>query len=102
MDHDQLVAQIGSQLAGRGDLTEGKVLDGDGFFLDGRLVVAVMGSDLCIEIGRDDWDTSLTADGVRPLLFAERPVPGWVMVDGGSLSSNESMSRWIETSLARL
>jgi hypothetical protein len=82
-------------------VTEGRVLDGDGYFLDGDLVVAVMGSDLCIEIGRDHWDATLGSDGVRPLLFADLPVPGWVVVDGGSLYSDESLAHWIETSLAR-
>jgi hypothetical protein len=77
------------------------VLDGDGYFLDGRLVVAVMGDDLCIDVGREEWDTTLASDGVRPLLFADLPVPGWVMVDGGSLGSDESVAHWIETSLAR-
>jgi hypothetical protein len=101
MDHDQLIEQIESQLAGRGVVTEGRVLDGDGYFLDGRLVVAVIGSDLCIEIGREQWEDTLGSDGVRPLLFADLPVPGWVMVDGGSLSSDERLSHWIETSLAR-
>jgi hypothetical protein len=77
------------------------VLDGDGYFLDGSLVVAVIGSDLCIEIGREEWDATLRTEGVRPLLFADLPVPGWVLVDGGSLASDENVAGWIETSLAR-
>ncbi len=101
MERVELIGQIESQLAGRGELTERRVLDGDGYFIDGRLVVAVMGSDLCVDVGREDWDATLATDGVRPLLFADLPVPGWVMVDGGSLSSEESVSHWIETSLAR-
>jgi hypothetical protein len=101
MERAQLIEQIESQLAGRGELTESRVLDGDGYFIDGHLVVAVMGSDLCVDVGRQVWDATLASDGVRPLVFADQPVPGWVMIDGGSLSSNESVSHWIETSLAR-
>jgi hypothetical protein len=101
MDRDHLIERIESQLAGRGEVTEGRVLDGDGYFLDGSLVVAVIGSDLCIEIGREEWDATLRTEGVRPLLFADLPVPGWVLVDGGSLASDENVAGWIETSLAR-
>jgi hypothetical protein len=101
MDRDHLIERIETQLAGRGEVTEGRVLDGDGYFLDGSLVVAVMGSDLCIEIGREEWDATLRTEGVRPLFFADLPVPGWVLVDGGSLASDENVAGWIETSLAR-
>jgi hypothetical protein len=101
MDRTDLIERIESRLSGLGEVTEGRVLDGDGYFLDGHLVVTVMGSDLCIEVGTEAWDNTLSSDGVSPLLFADRPVPGWVMVDGGTLSSDESLSRWIETSLAR-
>jgi hypothetical protein len=101
MDRTDLIERIESQLAPLGDVTEGRVLDGDGYFLDGHLVVTVIGSDLCIEVGTEEWDTTLTSDGVSPLLFADRPVPGWVMVDGDTLASDESVSQWIETSLAR-
>jgi hypothetical protein len=82
-------------------MTEGRVLDGDGFFLDGRLVVAVMGSDLCLDVGKEEWDATLSSEGVKPFLFADLPVPGWVVIDGESLSSGEGLTHWIETSLAR-
>ena len=80
MERVELIGQIESQLAGRGELTERRVLDGDGYFIDGHLVVAVMGSDLCVDVGRQVWDAALASDGVRPLLFADQPVPGWVMI----------------------
>jgi hypothetical protein len=99
--YQALNERIGAQLRGRGELTEGRVLDGDGYFLDGLLVVAVMDDDLCLNVGKNDWEETLAEEGVRPLLFADRPVPGWVMVDGGSVQSEESLAGWIESSLAR-
>jgi hypothetical protein len=101
MDRAHLIERIEVELAGLGQLTRGNVLSGDGYFLDGRLVVAVMGVDLCLEVGRPDWEATVASAGVSPLLFADRPVPGWVVVDGETLSSDESVSRWIETSLAQ-
>ena len=82
-------------------MTEGRVLDGDGYFLDGHLVVAVMGDDICLQVGRDDWQATLDGDGVRPLLFADRPVPGWVMVEGASVTGDETLAAWIESAIAR-
>ena len=99
--HDDLLGRIQAHLHGRGELTEGRVLDGDGYFVDGLLVVAVIEDDLCVNVGRNEWEESLAEDGVRPLLFADLPVPGWVMVDGASVAGEESLVGWIESALAR-
>ena len=99
--HDDLTGRIQAQLRERGDLTEGRVLDGDGYFVDGLLVVAVIDDDLCVNVGRDEWEESLAGEGVRPLLFADMPVPGWVMVDGASVAREASLAGWIEGALAR-
>lgn len=96
-----LTERIEAHLRGRGEMTEGRVLDGDGYFLDGTLVVAVMGDELCVNVGKEDWEESLTGAGVRPLLFADRPVPGWVMVEGASVAGDDSLAGWIESALAR-
>ncbi|MGH8872153.1 MAG: hypothetical protein ACRDWS_09275 [Acidimicrobiia bacterium] len=101
MDHGELNDRIQAHLQGRGELTEGRVLDGDGYFLDGLLVAAVIGEDLCLHVGRDDWQTTLAEDGVRPLLFADLPVPGWVIIDGASVDDDEALAGWIESALAR-
>lgn len=101
MDRVALVEGITTQLQGRGELTESRVLDGDGYFLDGRLVVAVVGEDLCLHVGRDHWQAALAGDGVRPLLFADLPVPGWIIVDGASVDAGVTLARWIESALAR-
>ena len=99
--HDDLVGRIQAHLRGRGELTEGRVLDGDGYFVDGLLVVAVIDDDLCVNVGTDDWEETLAGGGVHPLLFADVPVPGWVMVDGASIAGDESLAGWIESALAR-
>jgi hypothetical protein len=99
--HDDLLGRIQTHLSGRGELSEGRVLDGDGYFLNGHLVVAVMGDDLCVNVGREEWDDTLAVEGVRALLFADLPVPGWVMVDGASVAGEESLANWIESALAR-
>ena len=71
MDRAHLIERIEVELAGLGQLTRGNVLSGDGYFLDGRLVVAVMGVDLCLEVGRPDWEATVASAGVSPLLFAD-------------------------------
>lgn len=101
MDQPALNDRVRTQLEGRGEITSSRVLSGDGHFLDGHLVVAVIEGDLCMEVGRDDWDSALTGNGVRPLLFAELPVPGWIMVESRAVAADEDLARWIESAIVR-
>jgi hypothetical protein len=94
-----LARRIEAYLQGRGEIAEGRVLSGDGYFLDGRLVVAVMDEDLCLHVGSEQWSRVLSRPGVRPLLFAERPVRGWVIVEGDSVAGDEALAGWIDQAL---
>ena len=77
------------------------MLSGEGVFLDGYLVAAVMDHDLCVPLRGDAADDLAMGEGVRPLLFAGRPVKGWVLVGPGWLSDDDELARWIEAGLAR-
>jgi hypothetical protein len=94
-----LSGRIESYLQGRGVITEGRVLRGHGYFLDGRLVAAVIDEDLCLFVTRDEG--GLPTDQVRPLLVAGIPVPGWVLVPPSSLADDAVFARWIEDAIAR-
>ncbi len=100
MDDTELAQRIGTYLEGRGEITERRVLSGQGFFLDGHLVAAVMNEDLCVQVGLESWEATLSGAGIRPLLFAERPVPGWVMIEGTSIANDDALARWIDSVLA--
>jgi hypothetical protein len=100
-DTTDLAQRLEGYLRGRGEVTEGRVLDGRGFFLDGRLVAAVTGEDLCLEVGREEWQRFLADEGVRPLRFADLAIPGWILVDGASLVTDDDLGRWIEEAIGR-
>lgn len=100
-DTTDLARKIESYLQGRGDVTEGRVLSGDGFFLDGRLVAAVIDQDLCLPVARDHWEKTMSGEGVRPLLVADRPIPGWVLVDSNLVAAEEQFAGWIEGAISR-
>ena len=100
-DTTDLARKIESYLQGRGDVTEGRVLSGDGFFLDGRLVAAVIDEDLCLPVARDHWEKTMSGEGVRPLRVADRPIPGWVLVDSRVVAVEEEFAGWIESAISR-
>ncbi len=94
-----LMTRIEACLDGRGEIARGRFLAGEGIFLDGNLVAAVIGEDLCIRVGVERWESPDLGDGVSKFYFANQPVPGWVMVDAGSVATEEGLWTWIEARL---
>jgi hypothetical protein len=90
---------IKAYLGASGELTEGRVLSGDGFFIDGRLRAAVIDGDLCVHVGGESWGSALAMPEVRPLMFAGRPVKGWVLVTAGSISDEGDLAVWVDNAL---
>lgn len=94
-----LMTRLEASLDGRGEIARGRFLSGEGIFLDGNLVAAVIGEDLCIRVGVERWESPELGRGVRKFYFADQPVPGWVMVDAESVATDEELSIWIGTRL---
>ena len=80
------------------DLSEGRVLAGTGFFVDGRVVVAVIGAELCFRL---DESPKVARSDISLLHFAGRPVPGWAVVDGDHLD-DDSLAGWVNRGLEQL
>ncbi len=94
-----LITRLETCLDGRGEMARGRFLSGEGIFLDGRLVAAVIEGDLCLRIGVERWESDEMGSGVRKFHFADQPVPGWVMVDSELVATDEALSAWIEARL---
>ena len=94
-----LKRRVEDVLEGRGELTAARFLSGEGLFIDGRMVVAVMGEDLCLPVDPGNWRETLSRPGVGPLLFAGVSVPGWVVVEGTALDGDSALSGWLDYAL---
>ncbi len=98
-DTEPVTDRVRRQLAGRGELTENRVFDGVGFFVDGRMAVAVLGDAICVHIEEKSQPPSAGGEAADPFLFAGRPVPGWVSIPAESMD-DETLGRWVAMGLA--
>lgn len=80
------------------DLTERRVMNGLGFFLDDRMAVAVLDDKLCLRVGETEEDTNTMAS---PFEFAGRAVQGWVCIPEESLDE-ASLADWVARGVANL
>jgi hypothetical protein len=98
MDRDEaLTDRVRSRLAGQRELTEGRVFGGVGFFVQGRMAVAVLGGAICIHL-EGLPPTDLESREPEPLLFAGRPVQGWVSIPAEGLD-DEALGKWVAKGL---
>ena len=90
-----------SQFAG---LTERSVMSGLGFFVDDRLVVAVLDDRLCLHIdalGEPEDIAALSELGAIPFEVAGRPVRGWYCIPEASLDE-AGLAIWVARGVAGL
>lgn len=74
---------------------ERAMFGGLSFLLHGNLACGVIGDDLCVRVGVDDYEEALAKPGAREFDFSGRPMRGWVMVAGNTLDEEEALDSWV-------
>ncbi len=100
MAYDEvLAARIRDELTPVPDVTEKKMFGGLAFLVAGNMAVGVIGDELCVRTGTDDFETLLEEPGTRIFDFSGRPMRGWLMVGGPGLEEGP-LAGWVERGLA--
>jgi TfoX/Sxy family transcriptional regulator of competence genes len=92
----ELGDRIRAGLAGGGEITESRVLGGTGYFVDGILGGAVIDDSLCIHVDLDQWQDLVDDGSAQPLLFVDRPVPGWLLIPADSVQDDHDLAIWLD------
>lgn len=101
MDYsEELAERVRLTLADQ-ESEEGTLLGGKSFWVDDRLVISLQGEDLLIRVPDDIYPSLLEEPGVTTYDFAARPVPGWVLVSGASLTDEETLAEWVRIGLSQ-
>lgn len=96
---EELVEQVRAQLTPLDDVTERNVMSGVGFFVDDKMVVAVLDDGLCLRLDQTETDPAMNP--IVALEFAGREIQGWVCIPEVSLDP-ASISRWVSLGVAGL
>lgn len=93
---ESLADRIRALVQGRLDIEERKMFGGLAFLLRGHMCCGIVGSDLMVRVGRDDYESALAESHVRPMTFTGRPLTGMVYVAPAGIRTAKSLQRWIE------
>ena len=92
---ERLAERTRSHLVGRDDVREQKMFGGLAFMVSGRMAAGVIGDDLMVRVGRDDYDEAVRRPNARPMDFTGRPSKGMVYVSPEGTASDADLARWV-------
>ena len=97
MAYDEaLASRIRELLRGRRDVTERKMFGGLAFLLAGHMSSGIVGRDLMVRVGPQDYESALSERHVRPMDFTGRPLRGMVYVAPPGLRTKGALQAWID------
>jgi TfoX/Sxy family transcriptional regulator of competence genes len=96
---EKLAARIRERWDGRSDVTERKMFGGLAFLIRGHMCCGIIGSDLMVRVGHDDFERMVAEPHARPMDFTGRPSRGMVYVSLAGVRTTRSLSTWLDRGL---
>ncbi len=101
MAYDEgLAHRIREMLDEQAGLRERKMFGGLAFLLNGNMCCGVVGDELMVRVGPEQYGAALTQPHARELDFTGRPMTGMVIVAVEGLASDELLSAWVAQGVA--
>lgn len=97
---EKLADRVRDLLERRRGISERKMFGGLAFMVNGNMACGILGKDLMVRVGPDEYDRALQRSGARPMTFTGRPMRGMVYVDPDGCRRASSLKSWVEQGLS--
>ncbi|MEX2963864.1 TfoX/Sxy family protein [Microbulbifer sp. TYP-18] len=96
--NQELAKKIRELLADNEGLSEKQLFGGLAFMLNGNMACGVVGEELLVRVGPDNYQQALGERFTRPMDFTGRPLKGMVYVEEDAIAADlrEWVSRGVE------
>ncbi len=65
------------------------------FMVNGHMCCGIVGKDLMVRTGRDQYEAALSQPYARPMDFTGRPMRGFVYVNPSGYRSTRDLKTWV-------
>lgn len=97
MAYDEELADRVRALLDDWDPIEKKMFGVLAFMVGGKMAIAAAGAGgVMVRVGSDRAEELCRAEGVEHMVMGDRPMNGWLLVDGARLESDAELKAWIE------
>lgn len=101
MAYDEGLAQrIREVFDGHTGVDEKKMFGGLAFIVEGNMCVGVVGDELMVRVGPDQYEDSLAQPDAREMDFTGKAMKGMVYIGADGIDSDDSLSSWVDRGLA--
>jgi TfoX/Sxy family transcriptional regulator of competence genes len=97
---EKLAARIRAKLASVGGVSEKKMFGGVGFMVSGNMACGVIGPEMIVRLGDDEFEAALKKPHVRVFDFSGKPMKGWIYVSAEGTATERALKVWIDKGLA--
>src|SRR5215216_1767756 len=93
---ESLARRVRAQLADQSDLAERKMFGGLAFMLRGNMCCGIVGDELMVRVGPNQYNFALGQPHAREMHFTGRPMKGMVMVAVPGLETDRDLAEWVQ------
>lgn len=94
MGYNEALAEKVRDLLGENEgLTEKQMFGGLAFMLNGNMACGVVGEELMVRVGPENYDNALSERYTRPMDYTGRPLKGMVYVEEDAIAEN--LDGWV-------
>ncbi|WP_444930093.1 TfoX/Sxy family protein [Microbulbifer sp. SSSA002] len=90
---ENLAEKVRKLLQGNEGLSEKQMFGGLAFMLNGNMACGVVGEELMVRVGPDDYQTALSERYTRPMDYTGRPLKGMVYVEEDAVAVD--LDNWV-------
>jgi TfoX/Sxy family transcriptional regulator of competence genes len=91
-----LAERIRRAAARRKGVEEKKMFGGDGFLLNGNMLLGVWKQSLIVRLGPEQGEQALREPHVKEFDITGRAMKGWVVVTSEGVAKDKDLLRWIQ------
>ena len=97
---EELATRIRNCLDDPLGVSERKMFGGIAFMVYGNMCVGIVGRDLMVRLGPDEYERALQEPFVRPMDFTGKPLKGFIYVDADGIEKDKQLEAWLDRARA--
>jgi TfoX/Sxy family transcriptional regulator of competence genes len=93
---EQLASRVRKQLSRLPGFTERRMFGGLCFLLNGHMTAGIVGANLMLRVGPEQYREALAQPHAREMDFTGRPLNGMIYVDAPGIETEQALKRWLK------